>query len=272
MKLTLLFFLTATLLNAQNNFKLAIEDELSLVDDYSLNHYFSNYSKNLVKISFPILNLPAISLQYERNIYKKITAGAAINYVSEQEFFFLKTFTKQKISNDFAREQLRNIKTTIFSFTPEARIYFGKDKFKGFYIGTFVRFSNYNVSFPLEYIENELAEHYQRVTFSGKFKTVTFGLSIGAQWNIYKDFYLDWLIVGPHIGNATEKLFLNSNLDPLQQRGITKSLELIKTALTNTSELPDIDFDYKVSEKGSEVNIKNPWAGMRLQVGIGYRF
>jgi hypothetical protein len=228
--------------------------------------------KNFIKLSFPLLSQPAIAMQYERNVYKKLTVGASVNYTSRQEFFILKTIANQKISNEFAKSQLSNIKTTIFSITPEIKIYFGKDVYKGFYLAPFVRFSNYNVEFPLQFIEDTFEKHYQKVTFSGKFNTVTLGISIGSQWNIYKNLYVDWLIVGPHIGKSNERLILESNLSSLQQRGIKKSLDIIKTSIDKTNSIPDIKFDYEVDENGGVIKIKNPWAGVRLQLGIGYRF
>lgn len=244
----------------------------SYIKDNSFKSSFRDPSKNLIKLSFPIFNLPAISLQYERNIYKKITAGVALSYVSEQEFLILKLYTQQKISNDFSKHQLSNIKTSITSVSPEVKIYFGKDVFKGFYLSPFVRFAKYDVEFPLQFVEDNLDKYYQHVTFSGKFNSFTYGLSIGAQWEIYKNFYLDWLIVGPHFGNSTEHLILESDLSFMQQKGIRKSLDIIQTSIRMTDELPDIEFDYEVNENGGTVTIKNPWAGMRLQLGIGYRF
>lgn len=233
---------------------------------------FLNDSKNLVKFSFPIFNQPAISLQFERNVYKKISAGLSVGYVSEQEFLILKLITERKVSNEFAKNQISNIKTKIFSITPEMKIYFGKDAFKGFYLSPFIRYARYDVKFPLQYIEDTMSSYYQEVTFSGKFNSFTYGLSVGAQWNVYKNFYVDWLIVGPHLGNSTEKLILTTDLSQRQQKGITKSLDIIQKTLNKTDEIPTINFDYKVNEQGGTVLIKNPWAGMRFQLGVGYRF
>lgn len=233
---------------------------------------FLNDSKNLGKISFPLLNQPAISFQYERNIYKKISAGLSLGYVLEQDFLILKMVTERRIPNEFAKNQINNIKTKIFSISPEVKIYFGKDVFKGFYVAPFIRFSNYDVHFPLDYLEESLDNYYQKVIFSGKFTTTTFGLSIGAQWEIYKNFYLDWLIIGPHFGNAKERLILESDLSLRQQKGINKSLEIIQKVLDTTDGIPDVNFDYEVNENGGIITLRNPWAGMRFQLGIGYRF
>lgn len=274
MKAILILILHSSILFAENDTIRRIENEKleNLKTETIKKTDFLNDSKNLVKISFPIFNQPAFSLQYERNIYKKITAGIAVGHVYEQNFLILKMITEKEISNDFVKDQISNIKTKIFSITPEIKIYFGKDVFKGFYISPFVRFSNYNVHFPLDYIEEMMEENYQTVTFKGKFTTTTFGISVGAQWNIYKNFYLDWLIVGPHIGNAKERLILKSDLSLNQQKGITKSLDLIQKTLEKADGIPDINFDYNVDKNGGEVILKNPWAGMRFQLGIGYRF
>jgi len=238
---------------------------------FNKNHETSKPANNLIKLGFPILNQPALSIQYERYLYKKIYLGFSANYVSEQEFFLLKMIAKHRIKNNFAQQQLRNVKTEIVSFSPEVKFYFGKDTFEGFYVAPFVRFSNYRVNFPLQYIEDVITDNYQQVNFSGNFNTLTFGLSIGAQWKIYKNFYLDWLIVGPHFGNSKETLRLNSNLNATQQKGIIKSIEVVKKAM-EIDGVPNINLVYEVNDDGGEINFKNPWAGARLQIGLGVRF
>lgn len=272
MRYLFVFLLNSGLLLSQNDteksiFNMAIKADLLVSEN---NETFSD-ANNLIKLGFPILNQPALSVQYERYVFKKIYLGLSVNYVSEQEFFLLKLIAKHKVKNDFARQQLRNVKTEIFSFSPEVKFYFGKDTFKGFYVSPFVRFSNYRVNFPLQYIENVISDNYQSVNFSGNFNTFTFGLSMGAQWNIYKNFYLDWLIVGPHFGNSKEILKLDSNLSPMQQKGIIKSVDLVKSAM-DVDGVPKINFDYEVNDRGGEIRFKNPWAGARLQIGVGYRF
>lgn len=268
MKIIFLTLLLSFHVKAQINNTLSIE-----------NHEF-NYQKNerkfgnmhLIKLNFPIFNQPTISFQYEYNFLNKFTIGNSINYEFKQEFLTLKIIRLHKIENDFIDHQLKNIKTTSFSLTPEIKYYFGKQTYKGFYISPFVRFTDYNVDFPLQFIEDTFEKYYQKVTFSGKFNTVTFGISMGAQWNIYKNLYVDWLIIGPHIGKSKEHLILNSNLSSQQQKGIKKSLDIIKNSLEKNNRIPDIKFDYEVDENGGRIHIKNPWAGVRLQLGIGYRF
>lgn len=272
MRYLFVFLLNSGVLFSQNDsrqdiFDLSPETNLLITE----NDEISKEANNLIKLGFPLLNQPALSIQYERYVFKKIYLGVSANYVSEQEFFLLKMIAKHKIKNSFARQQLRNVKTEIFSFSPEVKFYFGRDTFKGFYVAPFVRFSNYRVNFPLEYIEDVISNNYQQVNFSGNFNTFTFGVSMGAQWNIYKNFYLDWLIVGPHFGNSTERLNLNSNLSPMQQKGIIKSIDIVKKAM-EVDGVPNINFDYEVNDQGGEIRFKNPWAGARLQIGVGYRF
>lgn len=274
MKLIYIYLLISSSISYANNDTL-VQQQIIKLDSIKIekNSKIKLFDKkNFIKLSFPLLNQPAIAMQYERNVYKKFTVGASLNYASKQEFLILKTIANQRITNEFAKNQLSNIKTTIFSITPEMKMYFGKEVYKGFYLAPFVRFSNYNVEFPLQFIEDTFEKHYQEVTFSGKFNTVTFGISMGAQWNVYKNLYVDWLIIGPHIGKSKEHLILNSNLSSLQQKGIKKSLDIIKTSIDNTNRIPDIKFDYEVDENGGSIDIKNPWAGVRLQLGIGYRF
>jgi len=268
MKIILLTLLISFHVKAQINNKFSIENH----DLRNLENHAIPDNNHLVKLNFPIFNQPAISLQYEYNFLKKFTAGASLNYQFKQEFLPLKIIRKNKIENNFVDHQLKNIKTTSFSFTPEIRYYFGKEVYKGFYVAPFIRFSSYDVDFPLQYVEDKIEEYYQQVNFLGQFNTATIGISVGAQWKLYNNFYIDWLIVGPHLGKANERLILKSDLNSSQQKAILKSLDLIKTTIEETKGIPDINFDYTIDEKGGEIKLKNPWAGVRLQIGFGYRF
>lgn len=274
MKKIIFLLLISNLIYSQNNLYFFTNDTFTNQENkaiFTLNN-FESQKKNLIKLNFPLIHQPALSLQYERNINKKISAGLAFSYTGEREFLFLKLFREKEIDNNFVNNQLEKIKSKSWSVTPEVKFYFGKDAFTGFYIAPFIRYTKYDIKFPLDYLEEEINNHYQQVNFTGKSNTITYGVSIGAQWKIYKDFYIDWLIVGPHFGKGTEKLRLNSDLSQTQQDAIIKSLEIIKSNYNEIDGYPKVDFDYSVNNKGGEIRIRNPWGGVRLELGIGYRF
>jgi len=258
-----LFFFS--FINGQN--VLNIEDKPS----FDINTNLQD-SDNLFKLKTDLLNFPSISFQYERAISKRFVVGLEFNYIGKQQFTFLKIFSNNIEDDDFTKRQLQNIKYSGYSFSPEVRIYFGKKKFQGFYIAPFVRFASYDVRFPLE-LDDDIKELiYNEVTFDGKLNTATVGLSFGAQWRIYQNFYLDWLIVGPHLGTAKNQLFLNRNLSMEEQHAISKTLQTVQEGMNSIDGLDKINFDYDVDDTGAEIKFKNPWIGLRMQIGVGYRF
>ena len=230
--------------------------------------------KNLVKISIPIINFPAISFQYERHIWRKQAIGLSLIFVGKQQFPALKILAHRldNDEDDYAKQQLKRIQFENFSLTPEWKFYFGKEVFQGFYIAPFIRYAHYKIKFPLQVLENKIEKHHRHVNFNGDFNTITYGVSIGAQWKIYKNVYLDWLIVGPHLGHAKNTLYANTKFSKAEQESILYSLNRLKQSIDNEQIGDKIHLNYEVNDDGAEIRFKNPWLGIRMQVGLAYRF
>ncbi len=98
----------------------------------------------------------------------------------------------------------------------------------------------------------------------GSIKSFSGGFAIGAQWRVYKQFYLDWMIMGPHYGSAKGTLEGKKSINESEQAAIKKAF--------NDLDLPVVDLEYEVNDSGAKAKLDGPWVGIRASIGIGYRF
>lgn len=217
-------------------------------------------NKNMVKLNLLALTAGNISLQYERLITPKTTVGATVNMMPSKGLPFSSS-VESFVDDQTTSAQLKQISISSFSVTPEIRFYLGKEGYKGFYIAPFVRYGKYNVDLPVNY---DYEGKEENIMVDGEVKAFSGGFAIGAQWRVYKDFYLDWMIMGPHFGSAKGTLEGKRSLNQSEQDAIRKSLSDL--------DIPVVDFEYEVNDSGAKAKLDGPWAGIRASIGIGYRF
>lgn len=234
---------------------LGIEQEQSLEDQKP-----QVENKNMVKLNLLALTARNISLQYERLITPKTTVGATVNMMPSKGLPFSSS-VESFVDDQTTSAQLKQISISSFSVTPEIRFYLGKEGYKGFYIAPFVRYGKYNVDLPVNY---DYEGKEESIMVDGTVKAFSGGFAIGAQWRVYKDFYLDWMIMGPHFGSAKGTLEGKRPLNQSEQDAIRKSLSDL--------DIPVVDFEYEVNDSGAKAKLDGPWAGIRASIGIGYRF
>ncbi|RYG15298.1 MAG: DUF3575 domain-containing protein [Chitinophagaceae bacterium] len=156
-------------------------------------------------------------------------------------------------------DQLGSLEMGNFAITPEIKFYMGKGVFKGFYIAPFLKYANYDLSINYEYGDNG-----ELMPLSGKLNTYTAGVLFGAQWRLAKKFYLDWSIFGPQYGISRGNIAGKKALDAQEQADLKEKLDDIDLPVGNISST--------VNASGATVDLKGPWAGIRANIGIGYRF
>ncbi|TDG37532.1 DUF3575 domain-containing protein [Pedobacter changchengzhani] len=209
---------------------------------------------NLIKLNLPSLALKTLNVQYERAIYGKTSVGLGIRVMPKGSLPFSSLF------NDID-DQLGSLELGNVAITPEIKFYLGKGVFKGFYIAPYLRYANYNASINYEFTSNNKTEI---IPLSGKLNTYTAGVLFGAQWEIANKLYLDWSIFGPQYGISQGSLIGKKTLDTQEQKDLRDELDGI--------DLPVGKVTYTVDGNGASVNLKGPWAGIRANIGIGYRF
>ncbi len=242
--LLILFFLAVQTISAQEIKK----DSIQKID------------KNIAKI-----NLIGFSIngQYERILSKRVSIALSYKILPNGKFLFRGLIP----TNDpQARESLDNLTLSNSAITPEVRFYLGKKGYgQGFYLAPFFR----NAKFGGKGIGIDFTlDNGQTTTFNmeGNIKANTFGLLMGAQWKLSKNFWLDWQIIGPHYGGATG-LIIGKSTVPLS---ITE-----RTNLENA--LKDINIPFgrenvSVSPTEATLRLSGPWAGLRTAISLGFDF
>lgn len=106
----------------------------------------------------------------------------------------------------------------------------------------------------------------ENLEMGGELTANTFGLQLGAQFNLGKHIILDWWIVGPHYGTSDGEFVgvTDRTLTPFEQDELKRELENI--------ELPFSDMKTEVNSRGAKINISGPWGGIRSGISLGYRF
>ncbi len=238
---------------------LLLLNQLAFAQEIKLDS-ITKMDKNLAKI-----NLIGFSIngQYERFLSKRISVALSYRVLPNGKFLFRGLIPTTDLQ---ARESLDNLVVSNSAITPEVRFYLGKKGFgQGFYLAPFFRSAKFGgkglgIDFTLD------SGQPATFTMEGNIKSNTFGLLIGAQWKLGKNFWLDWQILGPHYGSAKGIVRGTSNLS----LSLTERTSL-ENALKDVS-VPFIKQNVSVSSNEAIVDLKGPWAGLRTGISLGFSF
>jgi hypothetical protein len=216
--------------------------------------------KNIVKI-----NLIGFSIngQYERILSKRISVSLSYRLLPSGKFLFRGLIPT---TDPQARESLNNLIVSNSAITPEVRFYLGKKGYgQGFYLAPFFRSAKYGgegigIDFTLD--------NGQSATFNmeGNIKTNTYGLLLGAQLKLGKNFWLDWQILGPNYGSASGTITGKSNI-ALSRNERTN----LQNALNDVT-IPLVRKNISVSPNEAILSLNGPWAGLRTGLSLGFGF
>ena len=217
--------------------------------------------KNVIKLNLPALAFKNITVQYERQIAKKITVAGTFRYMPKGSIPFKSSIIKMADDAEVER-QLNNLEVGNFAVMPEVRFYLGKKgAFRGFYLAPFASIAKYDANLLLEYDDNGATK---TIPLAGSVNSFTGGLMMGAQWKLSKALYLDWWIFGPNYGSSNGDISGQQKLSPSEQQSLRDELATLDIPLTK--------FTYTVDGNGATVSFKGPWAGVRSGLCIGFRF
>lgn len=248
MKFTKLLFLTLLVVIQNTSAQEIKKDSAQKID------------KNIVKI-----NLIGFSIngQYERILSKRISVSLSYRLLPSGKFLFRGLIPT---TDPQARESRNNLIVSNSAITPEVRFYLGKKGYgQGFYLAPFYRNAKYDgkgigIDFTLD--------NGQSATFNmeGNIKTNTYGLLLGAQWKLGKNFWLDWQILGPNYGSASGTIIGKSNI-ALSRNERTN----LQNALNDVT-IPLVRKNISVSPNEAILSLNGPWAGLRTGLSLGFGF
>jgi hypothetical protein len=221
-----------------------------------------NVGKNMGKINLSSFAWKAISVQYERQVTRRVTVAVGYSKIPTSNIPF-KSFIERQIDNPDVKVGDFRLGTSIF--TPEVRYYVGKKgAFKGFYLAPYARFGSYKIDGPVEYTSSTNVR--RSAMFSGRLTTAMGGLMIGSSFTLpKKNLYLDWWIIGASFGGGDGFLSAVTPLTKDEQTSIKNTI--------NNIELPSTRLYSQVDEKGATVTTTGKMVGLRgFGINIGYRF
>lgn len=123
----------------------------------------------------------------------------------------------------------------------------------------------------IEYEGSPVYSRTETIPLHGDIRSFTAGVSVGFNFKLKDQFYLDWRIVGPGYGTARGDVSGRMTLDNNEQVALRESLDKLRSTL---EDLPlSVKTEHHVHSEGADVTInRSPWAAIRTGLSIGYRF
>ncbi len=230
-------------------------------------HTSPDNNRNIVSVNLTGLVVKNIGMQYEHILNRKSSLGLSVRFMPVTSLPF-KNIARRIVAEEDPniRETIEQVEIGNLAITPEYRLYLGKGYGKGFYLGPFYRYAHFKTNNVIITYDSDIFGNEEEVILSGDLNSHTFGIIVGAQWSLGKNFFLNWNIAGPHIGSGVGDLdgFSTRPLSPGDQQRVRQELEKL-----------DIPFTRKnitVRENGASMKLNGPWGGVRfgLSVGIGF--
>lgn len=227
----------------------------------------ARHKMNMLKVNLTGLPLKNYGFQYERVLSRKFSFLLGYRTMPQGALPMQSTIIDAVANGDAETEQqLKNFTLGNTAITPEIRLYLSRKGYgRGFYLAPFYR----NATFKAGGVEVEYETTpaiTSKMQMAGKITGNTFGLQIGAQWNLGKHVCLDWWIIGPHIGTGKGNLTgtASTPLTVAEQNDLRQELEDL--------DMPFGDKAVTVNANGARVDITGPFAGVRAGICIGIKF
>ncbi len=221
---------------------------------------------NFIKTNlFPILT-GNYSLQYERILTEKVSVSLSVSMMPKKGLPFSNLISNSiSVTNEDIDFDINTFRFSSWSLLPDVRYYLGEGYGKGFYIAPYLKYSQIKVhDFNVEY--TNLEQKVNDITLSGKFRTTTGGVMVGAQWLLGDYICLDWWILGLHFGRGKATFVGDPSweLSTAEQDDLKQELEMV--------DLPMFGIKSSVTADKVTVTSKNPWYGVRGGLSVGVRF
>lgn len=222
---------------------------------------------NIIRWNLGSLALKNYHFTYERALTRNISLSLSYRTMPKGDVPFRSQLEKAIESSDinFSNFQMGNT-----AWTFEGRFYLGKGKMKGFYLAPYLRFATFDLSAPVKYTYTSTSGPTAGQTFSkeanftGKVKSVSPGLMIGWQIQLATKFVLDLQIIGGHYGHSDGDLNFAAALSNDEVTALKQNIDKIKA--------DPFKFTSTVNNSGAQIRTDGPWAGIRSNIGIGFRF
>lgn len=250
--------------NAQEDTALYAETEI--IDSVQI----EKPTRHFIKLNVPSLFVGTFSFQYEFFPVDFMSLSIGYKFTPKRGMVFedkvidiIEDSSEIDDLDSPGEKFFREFEFNGSAITPEVRFYLGKGFGKGFYLGPFVRFDNYD--FESQYLFQSL-DQQEQIDFEGKYKGFGYGLNIGTQFTIGKHFTIDTSL-GPYFSNV--KIDFNSVSDYTLS---DIEVEELRDELSDF-ELPNGDTEIYLTNNSAKVKLTSDnFFNLRFNLGIGFRF
>ncbi|MDO5656572.1 MAG: DUF3575 domain-containing protein [Flavobacteriaceae bacterium] len=224
---------------------------------------------NILKTNLTSIPFRNYQLTYERALGKRFSVVATYAMMPEGKIPLLTKFVDDEDLEDIQNPDDIQLKSN--AITIETRLYMGKGYGRGFYLAPYYRYSSYEINnltidYPIS-LENQ-EEYNIPLEISGESSSNNVGLMIGVQTALGKkeNWVIDAQILGAHYGTA------KGNLHGIPPRDLSPEEQEIILQDIRELDIPLIEYDVTVNDKGANITLDGPWAGLRFAIALGYRF
>ncbi len=227
----------------------------------------TSFKASNLKLNLTNLVFKNFDLQYERTLSANWSAAFAVRYMPLGNFPFQSTLERDvNTGNDRSNFDHETFRTGSITITPELRYYFNTEHKRGFYLGAFVRYSNFfSDDFTLNYYRS--GGEMSKIALKGDFNTFSGGLIVGKQFKLGERFSLDCFL-GGHLGKA--KGSINASYETLSntdQQGLQNLLDGIQL-----KHLSEKAVHLSVGQTNTRIRIDGPWEAFRGGISLSYWF
>ncbi len=229
----------------------------AMVNMQSQDLQVENIKKNEIDLVLSDLMDGAIQLRYERWVSEHFTVSLGLGYKGEEGLVSLSGLDTEKIKTN-------EITYSGFKIIPEVRYYLNNndhDAMKGFYLGAYLKYSDYQTDLDGRYI-NEALESFN-IQFDADIKVTSIGLMVGYKLPISEKFSIDFLIAGPGSGSYKFSFVNKQDLPDEFYEDLNEALENYQIF-----DMLDGDFRFSAASRKSNFNILS----LRYGISLGYSF
>lgn len=234
----------------------------------------NRFNKNTFKMNVTSLGLKNYHFTYERMLARKFSAAVSYRTMPSSRLSDLKMVKTglEVMGEDEAGstiDDLRNINASNKAITLEFRMYKGsKPGAKGFYTGLFGRYGDFNVGYNYAYEDG--SRNSYMIPLQGNATSLSGGVQLGAQFNIFKHITIDWQILGLHFGKLKGDAIGVSNLSTMSvedQQMLKSEIEDLSPFIKEKKLFP---IEAQVNNSGVKAKMNGPFAGLRTGIHIGF--
>lgn len=220
---------------------------------------------NIVKTNVTAYAFKNFNLTYERAILKWLSLNVSYGTIPSGKISFVDKFIEGSDGKEFS-----NVRLGSSQFTIEPRFYISGNKSygEGFYLAPYYRYTNIKLEDAVYNFYSETLQTDISLNISGNATGNSAGLMIGYQWFLgaKKNWVLDLWMIGGHYGKGKGDFNGTTNriLTAQEQNQLRNELQNL--------DIPIVDYEITTNERGANIKVDGPWAGLRSGLSFGYRF